>query len=143
VESSVESAELASLTCVFGSRATGRARRYSDLDPAIDAGRQLTLDEIAGPVDAFREGDLPLKVDLVDWHDVRSMTPDSRGRTRSSAPDRTPRRWRISHAGQLYLASEPSSTAPANGAIGDIGRATVTIETHWRREQPPCDRTLK
>jgi predicted nucleotidyltransferase len=32
---------------VFGSRATGRARRYSDLDLAIDAGRPLTLDETA------------------------------------------------------------------------------------------------
>jgi hypothetical protein len=32
---------------VFGSRATGRARRYSDLDLASDAGRQLTLDEFA------------------------------------------------------------------------------------------------
>src|SRR5205085_11964920 len=31
---------------VFGSRATGRARRYSDLDLAIDAGRPLTLDEL-------------------------------------------------------------------------------------------------
>src|SRR6202030_4701081 len=32
---------------VFGSRATGRARRYSDLDLAIDAGRPVRLDEIA------------------------------------------------------------------------------------------------
>src|SRR5207237_4443689 len=32
---------------VFGSRTTGRAKRYSDLDLAIDAGRQLTLDETA------------------------------------------------------------------------------------------------
>jgi len=32
---------------VFGSRATGRARRYSDLDLAIDAGRPVTLDELA------------------------------------------------------------------------------------------------
>src|SRR5687767_7796848 len=28
---------------VFGSRATGRARRYSDLDIAIDTGRRLSL----------------------------------------------------------------------------------------------------
>ena len=55
---------------VFGSRATGRARRYSDLDLAIDAGRRLTLDEIAGLAGAFSESDLPFKVDLVDWHDV-------------------------------------------------------------------------
>jgi type I restriction enzyme S subunit len=55
---------------VFGSRATGRARRYSDLDLAIDAGRPLTLDEIAGLAEAFSDSDLPYKVDLIDWHNI-------------------------------------------------------------------------
>jgi predicted nucleotidyltransferase len=55
---------------VFGSRATGRARRYSDLDLAIDAGRRLTLDETARLSEAFSESDLPCRVDLVDWHDI-------------------------------------------------------------------------
>ena len=55
---------------VFGSRATGRARRYSDLDLAIDAGRPLTLDEIAGLAEAFSDSDLPYKVDLADWRNI-------------------------------------------------------------------------
>jgi predicted nucleotidyltransferase len=55
---------------VFGSRATGRARRYSDLDLVIDAGRRLTLDETAGLNEAFSDSDLPYRVDLVDWHDI-------------------------------------------------------------------------
>jgi predicted nucleotidyltransferase len=55
---------------VFGSRATGRARRYSDLDLAIDAGRPLGLDEIAGLTEAFSDSDLPYKVDLADWHNI-------------------------------------------------------------------------
>jgi uncharacterized protein len=55
---------------VFGSRATGRARRYSDLDLAIDAGRRLTLDEMAGLTEAFSVSDLPYRVDLVDWRDI-------------------------------------------------------------------------
>jgi uncharacterized protein len=55
---------------VFGSRATGRARRYSDLDLAIDAGRPLTLDERARLAEAFRDSDLPYRVDLVDWHGI-------------------------------------------------------------------------
>jgi type I restriction enzyme S subunit len=55
---------------VFGSRATGRARRYSDLDLAIDAGRPITLDEIAALAEAFSDSDLPYRVDLVDWHDI-------------------------------------------------------------------------
>jgi type I restriction enzyme S subunit len=52
---------------VFGSRATGCARAYSDLDLAIDAGRRLTLDETACLAEAFSESDLPYRVDLVDW----------------------------------------------------------------------------
>ena len=55
---------------VFGSRATGGARRYSDLDLAIDAGRPLTLDEIAGLTEAFSDSDLPYRVDLADWRNI-------------------------------------------------------------------------
>jgi predicted nucleotidyltransferase len=55
---------------VFGSRATGRARLYSDLDLAIDAGRRLTLDELARLNETFSDSDLPYRVDVVDWHDL-------------------------------------------------------------------------
>jgi predicted nucleotidyltransferase len=55
---------------VSGSRATGRARHYSDLDLAIDAGRLLTLDEIAILTEAFSESDLPYRVDLIDWREI-------------------------------------------------------------------------
>ncbi len=55
---------------MFGSRATGRARRYSDLDLAIDAGRRLSLDELAELAEAFSDSDLPYKVDFIDWHNV-------------------------------------------------------------------------
>jgi predicted nucleotidyltransferase len=55
---------------VFGSRASGRARPFSDLDLAIDAGRRLTLDEVASLAEAFTESDLPYKVDVVDWHGI-------------------------------------------------------------------------
>ena len=44
---------------VFGSRATGRARRYSDLDLVIDAGPRLTHD-FAGLTEAFSDSDLPI-----------------------------------------------------------------------------------
>ena len=55
---------------VFGSRATGRARPFSDLDLAIDAGQVLSLDEFACLAEAFCESDLPYRVDLVDWHSL-------------------------------------------------------------------------
>lgn len=55
---------------VFGSRATGCARRYSDLDLAVDVGRRLTLDELEILGEAFAESDLPFKVDLVGWQAI-------------------------------------------------------------------------
>jgi predicted nucleotidyltransferase len=51
----------------FGSRTAGRARPYSDIDLAIDAGRPLTLNELARLGAAFSDSDLPYRVDLVDW----------------------------------------------------------------------------
>ncbi|HEY1258356.1 MAG TPA: nucleotidyltransferase domain-containing protein [Stellaceae bacterium] len=59
---------------VFGSRAIGRARRYSDLDLAIDAGRPLTLDETAILRDAFSDSDLSYKVDIIDWQAIDSAS---------------------------------------------------------------------
>ncbi len=69
---------------IFGSRATGRARRYSDLDLTIDAGRRLTLDETAKLAEAFSDSDLLYKVDLVDWQNI-----DDRWREKIMA-DRVP-----------------------------------------------------
>jgi predicted nucleotidyltransferase len=51
---------------VFGSRATGRSTRASDLDLGIDVGRPITLAERADLEEAFSQSRLPMKVDLVD-----------------------------------------------------------------------------
>lgn len=51
----------------FGSRATGTAKPYSDLDLAIVADQPLPLATRAALAEAFSESDLPWKVDLVDW----------------------------------------------------------------------------
>jgi type I restriction enzyme S subunit len=55
---------------VFGSRAREKARRMSDLDLAIDAGRRLSTDERVVLREAFSESDLPFKVDIVDWQAI-------------------------------------------------------------------------
>jgi len=55
---------------VFGSRANGRARRASDLDLAIDAGRPLTLAETSALAEAFETSDLPYAVDIVDAQSI-------------------------------------------------------------------------
>ncbi len=55
---------------VFGSRATGKTKKSSDLDLAIDLGRPMTKQEQYQLHDSFEDSDLPYKVDIVDLHNV-------------------------------------------------------------------------
>ncbi|RME21180.1 MAG: nucleotidyltransferase domain-containing protein [Deltaproteobacteria bacterium] len=54
----------------FGSRVSGKAGKYSDLDLAVDAGRKLSLSELGRLKEAFSESDLPFLVDVIDWNDT-------------------------------------------------------------------------
>jgi type I restriction enzyme, S subunit len=51
----------------FGSRTTGKAKLYSDLDLAIITSEPLDWSASAALADDFAESDLPFKVDVVDW----------------------------------------------------------------------------
>lgn len=51
---------------VFGSRAGGRVKPWSDLDLVLEADAPLSLSTLGDLADAFDESDLPWKVDLVD-----------------------------------------------------------------------------
>lgn len=51
----------------FGSRTTGKAKPYSDLDLAVINETPLSLDLLATLEHEFTESNLPFKVDLVDW----------------------------------------------------------------------------
>jgi type I restriction enzyme, S subunit len=51
----------------FGSRATWKAKPFSDLDLAIITPQPLSLSTSAALTDDFAESDLPFKVDIVDW----------------------------------------------------------------------------
>jgi predicted nucleotidyltransferase len=57
---------------VFGSRATGTARRYSDLDLALEADGPLGFEVVGAVTEALSESDLPFKVDVID---LRSVDP--------------------------------------------------------------------
>ena len=61
-----------SIVKVFGARARGRARRGSDLDLAIDAGRPLRDGERAALAEAFEESDMPYGVDILDARVARA-----------------------------------------------------------------------
>ena len=51
----------------FGSRVTGAARKFSDLDPAIVSSTPLDWRLLGKVRDAFEDSDLPICVDVVDW----------------------------------------------------------------------------
>ena len=58
---------------VFGSRATGKAKKFSDLDLCIKAAKPLGLDLTSAMADDFAQSDLPWKVDIVDWATTREV----------------------------------------------------------------------
>jgi predicted nucleotidyltransferase len=55
----------------FGSRVTGKAKPFSDLDLAVLGAEPLPASVLADVREAFRESDLPFKVDVVDWASTR------------------------------------------------------------------------
>jgi len=52
---------------VFGSRARGDSKPYSDLDLVVMGDAPLSLSEHALLGEAFEESELPFRVDVVDW----------------------------------------------------------------------------
>ncbi len=54
----------------FGSRTSGTSRPDSDLDIAVKCEKQISRGLLAQARDAFEEGSLSLKVDLVDYYAV-------------------------------------------------------------------------
>ena len=82
---------------VFGSRAAGTAKEFSDLDLAIMGEEPLSLREVSALEEALGESDLPFKVDIVEWaridegfrrivrgHGVVVQTPEGKPKTTGS-----------------------------------------------------------
>lgn len=67
---------------VFGSRATGRARPFSDLDLLFEYPDRLELSERAALQDRFEASLLPFRVDLVD---AAGLSSGLRERVRAEA----------------------------------------------------------
>lgn len=54
----------------FGSRVAGGARKYSDLDLALVGPVEVEWSRMGRLAAAFSESDLPIRVDVLDWHGV-------------------------------------------------------------------------
>lgn len=55
---------------IFGSRATGRHKPFSDLDLAIDNCTPLESSLLFKIKDEFEESNLPIRVDVLDIHAI-------------------------------------------------------------------------
>ena len=53
--------------CVMGSRVTGRAKPFSDLDLVVMGDEPLDLQTMGQLREAFDESSLPFAVDIVEW----------------------------------------------------------------------------
>lgn len=58
---------------IFGSRADGSAKPYSDLDIALKQQHPIDKKAINRIIIAFSDSDLPFRVDVLDWH---TLTPE-------------------------------------------------------------------
>ncbi len=54
----------------FGSRISGEAHKFSDLDLVIKGKEELELMTLAKLKDAFAESNLPIRVDVLDWNSI-------------------------------------------------------------------------
>ena len=54
----------------FGSRATWTAKDYSDLDLAVVGEGDMDWQTLGRLKEAFEESDLPMRVDVLDWHTI-------------------------------------------------------------------------
>ena len=52
---------------LFGSRATGKAKKFSDIDLVVQAENPISNEILVTLANDFEESDLPYKVDIVDW----------------------------------------------------------------------------
>ncbi len=54
----------------FGSRVTGKAKTYSDLDIALLGPTRLPIGRLAALREALEESELAIRVDVLDWHAI-------------------------------------------------------------------------
>ena len=54
----------------FGSRVKGTAKPYSDLDLAVVGSVPLPADRLAALREALTDSELPIRVDVLDWHGI-------------------------------------------------------------------------
>jgi len=55
---------------IYGSRVRGTARKYSDVDIMIKGKNAVSLEKLNELKEAFSSSNIPLVVDIHDWHTI-------------------------------------------------------------------------
>ena len=61
---------------IFGSRATGKNRKFSDIDLGIQADKPLSLSTLVRIEEQFEESNIPYTVDVIDFSLVNGKFKD-------------------------------------------------------------------
>ncbi len=61
---------------VFGSRVSDNAQKYSDMDLVLVAKEQIDCRKIEEMKNAFSESNLPIMIDIIDWHTITESFRD-------------------------------------------------------------------
>ena len=56
----------------FGSRVRGTAKKHSDLDLVVVGKQKIAQKTYYQLQEAFQESELPIRVDILDWHRITS-----------------------------------------------------------------------
>ena len=56
----------------YGSRVTGKAKTYSDLDLAINNDAPISVKLLGKLIEDLQESSLPYRVEIIDWHTISS-----------------------------------------------------------------------
>jgi len=65
--------EILTLPCgvyIFGSRVTGKQKKFSDLDICLKSEEAIPIEVIASLKESFSNSDLPYMVDLIDYQTI-------------------------------------------------------------------------
>ena len=123
----------------FGSRATWTAKDYSDLDLAVVGKGPLDRITLGRLKESFEESNLPMRVDVLDWHSISESFQREIGQdyvvVQEGKERRTAGEWREMPFSEAVLVNPPTwLNRGANypfvdmAAVNAYSRTTVSVE---------------
>ncbi len=130
----------------FGSRATWTAKDYSDIDLAIVGEGLLEWRTLGRLKEAFEESSLPMRVDVLDWHDISDSFQKVIERDYVVLQKRAKKKVRLAGSTSFGSMSATATLSVASQwrevVVSDVASATIggtpsrAIEGYWQGNVP-------